>query len=188
MNINRLIELMHDTELAAWIETIEKQVEQGLSNDTYGKLSTWQAALKALPKISSHEINLISAQVSVKTKQALSDEDLLLLKSTLKQFMPWRKGPYHIQGIDVDTEWRSDLKWQRLSSAIKPLQGKTVLDVGCGNGYHAWRMRGMGAELVIGIDPSPLFVMQFEVLQHFIHDFQWGYFIIGDPLLIIYIN
>jgi len=42
--------------------------------------------------------------------------------------------------------------------------------VGCGNGYHAWRMRGMGAKLVIGIDPSPLFVMQFEALQHFIDD------------------
>jgi len=170
MNINRLIDLMHDSGLEKWAASIDEQVRQGLNNDTYGKLSTWQAALKALPSILSDEIDLTSAHVSVKAKSALSDEALSLLKATLQQFMPWRKGPYHIHGIDIDTEWRSDLKWQRLSSAIQPLQGKMVLDVGCGNGYHAWRMRGMGAELVIGIDPSPLFVMQFEALQHFIED------------------
>jgi tRNA (mo5U34)-methyltransferase len=43
-----------------------------------------------------------------------------------------------------------------------------VLDVGCGNGYHAWRMLGEGARLVIGIDPTQLFVMQFEAIKHFL--------------------
>lgn len=50
------------------------------------------------------------------------------------------------------------------------LAGKTVLDVGCGSGYHAWRMRGAGAELVIGIEPSPLFVVQYWALQHFLQN------------------
>jgi hypothetical protein len=34
-------------------------------------------------------------------------------------------------------------------------EGRRVLDVGCGNGYHCWRMRGAGAAEVIGIDPRP---------------------------------
>ncbi|WP_286807407.1 DUF1698 domain-containing protein, partial [Marinimicrobium sp. UBA4209] len=40
-----------------------------------------------------------------------------------------------------------------------------VLDVGCGNGYHCWRMLGAGASRVIGIDPSPRFVVQFLAIK-----------------------
>ena len=48
------------------------------------------------------------------------------------------------------------------------LAGKRVLDVGCGNGYHCWRMLGRGAAEVIGIDPTPLFILQFKALQHYL--------------------
>ncbi len=43
-----------------------------------------------------------------------------------------------------------------------------MLDVGCGNGYHCWRMAGVGAELVIGIDPTQLFLAQFLAVRHFL--------------------
>ena len=170
MNFNKLYELMKDTELEGWLETLDEQIQQGLCNDTYGKLAGWKNALKELPEIVSQQVDLNSSHVSVKSEIALSDSEVEGIKATLKQLMPWRKGPYFIHGVEIDTEWKSDLKWQRLSAAIKPLQGRTVLDVGCGNGYHAWRMRGMGADLVIGIDPSPLFVMQFKAVQHFIKE------------------
>ena len=61
------------------------------------------------------------------------------------------------------------MKWDRIKDAITPLDGRMVLDVGCGNGYYAFRMRGMGARLVIGIDPTLLYVMQFLAINHFIH-------------------
>ncbi len=170
MNVNKLYELMRGTELESWLQSLSKQIEQGLCNDTYGKLQGWQDALKLLPDIKTKKIDLNASQVAVYAEKELSDDKKDSLKNILKQLMPWRKGPYHIHGVDIDTEWRSDFKWQRLCEKIKPLDGKTVLDVGCGNGYHSWRMRGMGADLVIGIDPSPLFVMQFQALQHFIND------------------
>ena len=84
------------------------------------------------------------------------------------QLHPWRKGPYEICGLTLDSEWRSDWKWSRLQGAIDPLEGRLVLDVGCGNGYHAWRMAGEGARLVIGIDPTQLFIQQFEAMRHFL--------------------
>ena len=58
----------------------------------------------------------------------------------------------------------------RLKDAIAPLAGRNVLDVGCGSGYHCWRMRGAGANLVVGIDPTPLFVMQYFALQKYLCD------------------
>jgi len=170
MKFNKLFELMRGTELESWLPLLDGQIKQGLCSDTYGNLSGWKKALTELPEIVSKEIDLNASQVAVSPENNLTENELQTLKTTLKKLMPWRKGPYMIHGVEIDTEWRSDLKWQRLSSAIQPLAGRTILDVGCGNGYHAWRMRGMGADLVIGIDPSPLFVMQFQALQHFIQD------------------
>jgi tRNA (mo5U34)-methyltransferase len=81
--------------------------------------------------------------------------------------MPWRKGPFNLHGINIDTEWRSDWKWDRLLPHISDLTNRTVLDIGCGSGYHLWRMRGAGAEFVVGIDPSDLFLSQFQAIKHF---------------------
>ena len=79
--------------------------------------------------------------------------------------MPWRKGPFHFLGIDIDAEWRSNLKWQRLVRHIAPLKDRTVLDIGCGNGYYLFRMLGEGARYALGVDPTRLFYYQFRALQ-----------------------
>jgi tRNA (mo5U34)-methyltransferase len=92
------------------------------------------------------------------------------LKDTLMDLHPWRKGPFELFGLPVDTEWHSDWKWNRLREAISSLQGRRVLDVGCGNGYYALRMAGAGAERVIGIDPTPVFVMQFQAFRRYLPD------------------
>ena len=73
--------------------------------------------------------------------------------------MPWRKGPFELFGIHIDAEWRSDRKWRRVQPHVD-LTGKRVLDVGSGNGYFGWRMLEAGAQVVVGIDPSLLFVLQ----------------------------
>ena len=48
-----------------------------------------------------------------------------------------------------------------------------MLDVGCGSGYHMWRMLGEGAGRVLGI-PSRLFLMQFEAVKKYIGPRQTG--------------
>lgn len=82
------------------------------------------------------------------------------LTATLQQLHPWRKGPWWLHGVHVDTEWRSDWKWQRLCHFLPDLRGQRILDVGCGNGYYGWQMLNAGASEVIGIDPTVLFVYQ----------------------------
>jgi len=90
--------------------------------------------------------------------------DLPLLKQRLLGLHPWRKGPLELGGIRIDTEWRSDLKWERLRPHLD-LGGQRVLDVGCGNGYFGLRMLAGGAELVVGIDPTMVFVAQWLAMQ-----------------------
>ena len=82
--------------------------------------------------------------------------------------MPWRKGPFYLHDIHIDTEWRSDWKWDRVVPHIAPLKNRQVLDVGCGSGYHMWRMLGEDASGVYGIDPTQLFLIQFQAIKHFI--------------------
>lgn len=170
MKLTRLKKLMKGTELEPWLTCLDEQVETALSETANAKLPEWRAVVEGLPELDNSTIELNQAAITVSSDKALLEHEIESLKNTLMKLMPWRKGPYQVHGVYIDTEWRSDFKWDRLCSEIRPLQGKRILDVGCGNGYHGWRMLGMGAELVIGIDPSPLFAMQFSAIKHFIGD------------------
>ncbi|MEE9320626.1 MAG: tRNA 5-methoxyuridine(34)/uridine 5-oxyacetic acid(34) synthase CmoB [Granulosicoccus sp.] len=134
----------------------------------HGHLSKWQTALAELPELHNRCVQLDQATVSVSGQ--LDTVAQSALQQCLQALMPWRKGPFAIGGIQIDSEWRSDWKWDRLVPHIAPLTNRLVLDVGCGSGYHMWRMRGAGAKQVLGIDPGLLFYMQFTALQYYIQD------------------
>jgi tRNA (mo5U34)-methyltransferase len=84
--------------------------------------------------------------------------------AALQALCPWRKGPFEILGVHLDAEWRCDLKWARVQSAVA-FEGKRVLDVGCGNGYYLLRALGAGARAALGVDPTWLYVAQFRALR-----------------------
>ena len=90
-----------------------------------------------------------------------------LLREALEALHPWRKGPFSLFGVRVESEWRSGLKWRRVAPVVE-LGGCRVLDVGCGNGYFGWRMLAAGAELVVGVDSSVLSHMQHQAVNHFV--------------------
>jgi len=91
-------------------------------------------------------------------------DDTASLRQRLMGLHPWRKGPLELAGIGIDTEWRSDWKWERLEPHLD-LRGRRILDVGCGNGYFGLRMLAGGAGMVVGIDPTMVFVMQWLAMQ-----------------------
>lgn len=92
------------------------------------------------------------------------------LERTLRDLLPWRKGPFDLLGVHIDTEWRSDWKWDRILPHLSSLEGRRVLDVGCGSGYHLWRMLGAGADLAVGVEPMPLFLVQFLAVAHLLNE------------------
>jgi tRNA (mo5U34)-methyltransferase len=168
-----LTQLASDVESATmtqWLETLPQQIAQGLDEKRYGDLPRWKAALESLPSIDIQTAVLNASAITLNPHTDLDQQQLAHLKQQLLALHPWRKGPFNLFGVDIDTEWRSDWKWDRLIEHIEPLAGRRVLDIGCGSGYHCWRMRGAGAELVIGIDPTPLFIVQFFALQKYIQD------------------
>jgi len=84
-----------------------------------------------------------------------------------KMLKPWRKGPFKINDLFIDTEWRSYIKWNTLIPFLN-LKDKDVLDVGCNNGYYMFRMLEMEPKSITGFDPSALFNLQFEFINKFI--------------------
>ena len=165
-----LIERWRDGELAKWASLLPAQLERGLSDRRYGDLPRWRAAVAALPDITATHTRLDTARVTAARDAPLDASLLQALCTALKELHPWRKGPFELFGLHIDTEWRSDWKWDRLQPALDALEGRRVLDVGCGSGYHCWRMRGAGAAQVIGIDPTPLFVMQYRAMQTYLQE------------------
>lgn len=158
---------IQQTPLACLSETVPKALAQRFADYTHGLLPNWLTALTQLPQIPLHKLDL-KESVSVGDETSLDSQQRSELKERLQQFHPWRKGPYFIHGVHIDTEWRSDWKWQRIRDHLSPLEARCVLDIGCGSGYHCWRMVGEGAKLVVGIDPSQLFMMQFAAIKHFL--------------------
>ncbi len=154
--------------MSRWADILPGQLERGLCHKRYGDLARWRQAVDALPDIAADKITLNDSRVGASTAVALDEHTLEQLREALMGLHPWRKGPYDLFGVHIDTEWRSDWKWDRLAQKIDPLEGRRVLDVGCGSGYHCWRMLGDGATEVIGIDPTPLFIMQFSALQKYL--------------------
>jgi tRNA (mo5U34)-methyltransferase len=174
MDYHAFLQKLATTDLSSHVGLFEKQISKGLDTERYGDLPRWQKVLNQLPDWPTADIALDQSVVSIKGKDTPTEQQLAEFTELLKQLHPWRKGPYSLFGVDIDTEWRSDWKWERLKEHIEPLPGRNVLDIGCGSGYHCWRMRGAGADLVMGIDPTPLFIMQFATLQKYIQDHNVG--------------
>ena len=163
-----LIERWCGGDLERWGQLLPQQVAAGLSTTRYGDLPRWLQALAALPDLQARDIHLDTARVGAVGKAPLDSATATALREALQQLHPWRKGPFELFGVHIDTEWRSDWKWDRLAPALDDLAGRRVLDVGCGSGYHCWRMLGAGAAEVIGIDPTPLFVVQYWALRKYL--------------------
>ena len=156
-----------DSNLQHWLETMPSILGDWQRENKHGNLPKWEKVLNKLNFSKPEHVDLKNS-VTVGTGDQLTPGEQEKLKNLLGILKPWRKGPFHIHGIHIDTEWRSDWKWDRVLPHISPLKYRTVLDVGCGSGYHMWRMLGEGAERVVGIDPSALFLCQFEAVKRLI--------------------
>lgn len=165
---------MLDTGLEPWAKIVESQLAEKLVETPHGDLARWKDAVLSFPEAQASSFDLSYGPIRVGTAEDVDDETREQIQKSLEALHPWRKGPYEIHGTLVDTEWHSDWKWERLAGAIDDLKDRVVLDVGCGNGYHLWRMAHAKPRLTIGVDPSPLFLMQFHTLKKFLLQTEQG--------------
>ena len=136
----------------------------------HGDYPDWQDAIERLPGVTPSYIGLAEDVIRIGRPEDCSAARRAVIRRQLQRLLPWRKGPFNLFGVGIDAEWRSDMKWRRLQDRITPLAGRTVLDVGCGNGYYGWRMLGAGATRVVGTDPTLRYVMQQRAMARYLPD------------------
>ncbi len=193
-----------------WVQTLRQKCEQAFHPEIHGMMDNWMAAWNQLPASETAEVVTTGDAVTVRPVTArpvavhsvtagedcagsttegggaavFSSDQASRLRQTLIQFHPWRKGPFCFFDQLIDTEWRSELKWNRIQPHVN-LHGHTVLDVGCGNGYYGWRMLQAGATWVCGLDPFLLYVMQYEAIRKYASSSQHNYVLpVGDDVLV----
>ena len=176
-----LLELAQQQPIAyEWLKQLPTWLNAIKDKANYAHAPAYQASVARLPNLTVNNVDLNSDTLTIDAR--LNESERKQTMALLKQLMPWRKGPFQIGGqagssqsdseaadsILIDTEWHSDWKWQRVAPHLGSLEGRRVLDVGGGSGYHGWRMVGAGADTVIIVDPSCLFYHQFMAIRHFV--------------------
>ncbi len=160
-----------------WLTSLPPALDMALDADANGNLPRWLPALDRIMKFPTSDQAWLNQSAITARSEGFSETDRAELTEALRAFIPWRKGPFEIENIAIDTEWRSDWKWDRVAPHLAPLKGRKVLDIGCGSGYHLWRMLGDGASLAVGVDPSMLFMTQFLAVKHFLGEDLPAYFL-----------
>ena len=139
-----------------------------ITNQAYqvnnGNILKWSQAIETIETLPKGKVALKQPYISINQ----NDIDSELLTEALSKLIPWRKGPFMINDLVLESEWDGDMKWQRITRHIKPLESKHVLDVGAGNGYFTLRMAMEGAKRALGIEPFLLFNYQFRAIKSMI--------------------
>jgi tRNA (mo5U34)-methyltransferase len=123
----------------------------------------WEAIL-ALPTPTNVQIKLGSTVEMITEGLTQSDEDKIYQSAKLMH--PWRKGPFQVSETFIDSEWKSNLKYDLLRPHFN-LKDKIVGDIGCNNGYYLFKMMEDKPKRLIGFDPSAVTYCQFKFLDHF---------------------
>ncbi len=144
------------------LEALRKEREGWLK---WKNIAPLQEAINALPKPKVKQITLgdvIFAELEAEYEKEYGSQ----IEATARLLMPWRKGPFRLGKLFIDSEWQSQIKYNLLEPYFN-LDGKVVGDIGCNNGYYLFRMQSQNPEKLIGFDPSPPYYSQFQFLNLF---------------------
>ncbi|MCW7754711.1 tRNA 5-methoxyuridine(34)/uridine 5-oxyacetic acid(34) synthase CmoB [Desulfobotulus sp. H1] len=124
-------------------------------------------AFDSLPDVIPSIVELDRDCICIGRAEDFTKEQALNFYDVLRGLIPWRKGPFSLFGVDVDTEWVSSMKWQRLCPFMPELQGRRILDIGSSNGYYLFRMAGKKPAFALGVEPFLPYYYQFQLVQQY---------------------
>ena len=146
-----------------------------ISSDVFknhGNLTKWLDILDSLPDIDTDFLDVTADSIAIGKIEEINNSQKKLLKEKLLQLNPWRKGPFHLFGLHIDSEWRSQKKWNRIKNYLPNLEGMSVCDLGCSNGYYSYKLLNFNPEIIIGLDKTPLYIMQFLATKFYAKNLQ----------------
>ncbi|MCE3040231.1 tRNA 5-methoxyuridine(34)/uridine 5-oxyacetic acid(34) synthase CmoB [Helicobacter anatolicus] len=121
-------------------------------------------SLQDLPKISASYFCEDGVKIKLENATPKEKEQITMVAKSLK---PWRKGPFYLGELFIDSEWRSFVKWNQIAPFVD-LKDKDVADIGCNNGYYLFEMLKHQPKSLVGFDPGEIFYIQFHFINHFL--------------------
>ena len=164
-DINDYLDLLPDAEHTK-ILALREENRIKLFSRKKGYLS-YRLAYESVCNLRASSLDLTGDVVRIGEADDLNEEEHQQVYSVLRRFMPWRKGPFQVFGIDIDAEWRSNRKWDRLLPELPDLNGKIIADIGCNNGYYMFRMAHFNPLAVVGFEPYHHHYFTFRTLNSF---------------------
>ena len=150
------------------VQRIRQGSQEALSLPNWVDLPDFFEQLPTIEELQTPvRCDLKRSAVCIGQRTDVSAEQLASIEEAIKRLHPWRKGPFDLFGIEIDAEWRSNLKWERIESALGDLKHRRILDIGCGNGYYMFRAAAQEPDVVLGMDPSVPFFYAFELMQRY---------------------
>lgn len=148
----------------------------------------YREAVQAVEDLDSNYFNFSDAVVKVGQADELSSEQKERFYQSLEAFCPWKKGPFKLFGVEIDAEWRSDWKWQRILPHIHDLKNRKVADIGCHNGYFMFRMAHQEPRCVIGFEPYAKHFWNFQLIQNIVKQKNLAFELLGVEQIHLYPN
>jgi tRNA (mo5U34)-methyltransferase len=155
-------EIVESWDASAYARIVNQRRAEHLSGEMWRSLAY---KIDNVRKLKPQDCKVEYGRVITVSSASIGADEQRLFSSLVRDLIPWRKGPFDIFGEYIDSEWRSDLKWDRVEEALGMLRGRKVLDIGCNNGYYLFRMMDQQPELLLGVDPSPRFYYQFQLIN-----------------------
>lgn len=114
----------------------------------------------------------VQGEIEISSRQEDSAAKLCLAE-VLSLFCPWRLGPWRICGHYIDSQWRGEMKWNRIIERYPhllegDLKGKCVADVGAHNGYYMYRLSFSRAKWVVGFEPVAKHYCAYHIIQNLV--------------------
>lgn len=169
--MERLLEHVHRLNMDHWSAQLAAIVHEKRKflDHARGNFLKFKNVLERMPGTKASAFDLDRRVVTIGEPSDLAPEDRQLLMENLLDLCPWRKGPFNLFGIALDSEWQSWMKWERVKPHIKPLSGRRILDIGSSNGYYMFRMAACDPLMVLGLEPQSTFYFQYLALQKFLN-------------------
>jgi tRNA (mo5U34)-methyltransferase len=138
----------HQAEIAALLAECDK-----LEASTKKGVIRYRQPFATISHLRARQLDFSGDTVKIGRRDELSEVEYEKVHAVMRNFMPWRKGPFEVFGLEIDAEWRSERKWNRLQPALPDLKDKVIADIGSNNGYYLFRMAAHQPRLALGFEP-----------------------------------
>lgn len=172
--MERFLKQHREFKLGPWVEELTRIISEKREflDTAKGNVHRYKFLVESLPDFVPSKIDLGGNHVLVGDESDIPMADKSAGKKDLHekliQLSPWRKGPFNLFGVDIDTEWQSWMKWDRLLPHLPKLAGRRILDIGSSNGYYMFRMAAQNPLFVLGLEPQGSFYYQYLAIQKFL--------------------